>query len=206
MDIGGFRSEGSAGLCGPAPAYARSGRALLGLIGLVGIAGMGCAIALLAAGCDGLFGGNSNNTNRLDAMDQETIRIDQQQFRVWLALDDTQRQLGLMQVKAEELASIPNPDDPSGPPLHRGMLFAFPNEIPLAFWMYNTITALDIAYIDSAGRIVKTYTMAPLETRTYPSIAPAQYALEVRAGLFEEFGIGPGMLVEIPDSVLKAVR
>lgn len=135
-------------------------------------------------------------------MQKESITIGQQPFEVWLALNDEQRQFGLMQVTAEELAPISNPDA-SGPPIQRGMLFAFRHEMPLSFWMANTITPLDIAYIAPDGRIVKTYTMAPLETRVYPSIEPAQYALEVRAGLFEELGIEPGMVVQIPESVLK---
>ncbi len=83
------------------------------------------------------------------------------------------------------------------------MLFLFDQEMVLSFWMSNTITALDIAYIAPDGRIVKTYTMAPLETRIYPSIEPAQFALEVRAGLFAELGIVAGTYVEIPDSLLK---
>ncbi|MCL2330586.1 MAG: DUF192 domain-containing protein, partial [Phycisphaerae bacterium] len=84
------------------------------------------------------------------------------------------------------------------------MLFVFSNERSLGFWMANTITALDIAYIAADGRIVRTYTMAPLETRTYPSIEPAQFALEVRAGLFAELGIAAGQYVDIPESVLKS--
>jgi uncharacterized membrane protein (UPF0127 family) len=72
--------------------------------------------------------------------------------------------------------------------------------------MFNTIIPLDIAYINAQGQIVKTYTMAPLETRTYPSLEPAQFALEVLAGTFEQLGIGVGDHVEIPDSVLKDAR
>lgn len=174
---------------------------------LGGLALVGTAIALLGGGCEGgLTGNNPSLKNRLDTMDQATIRIDEQQFRVWLALDDTQRQRGLMQVEADQLAPVPNPDDPDGPPLYRGMLFVFPDERPLGFWMANTIIPLDIAYMDALGRIVNIHTMAPLETRTYPSIAPAQYALEVRAGLFDELGIQPGDVAEIPDSILKDVR
>ena len=135
-------------------------------------------------------------------MDKSTLRINDQTFEVWLALTSNQQTRGLMHVPAEELTPIARGDAVA--PVQRGMLFVFPDERELGFWMLNTITALDIAYISADGRIVKTYTMAPLETRIYPSIEPAKYALEVQAGLFEQLGIVAGQTVEIPESVLKA--
>jgi len=137
-------------------------------------------------------------------MQKTTIQIGNQSFEVWLALTDKQRELGLMQVTADQLAAIPNPPGSGLPQIERGMLFVFATEQPLSFWMFNTITPLDIAYIAPDGRIVKTYTMAPMETRIYPSIEPAQFALEVRAGLFAKLGITAGQHVEIPESVLKS--
>jgi uncharacterized membrane protein (UPF0127 family) len=85
------------------------------------------------------------------------------------------------------------------------MLFVFGDEELRSFWMYNTIIPLDIVYMRSDGVIVSTHTMAPLETRLYPSVEPAQFALEVRAGLLGELGIGVGDRAEIPSSILKVV-
>ena len=85
----------------------------------------------------------------------------------------------------------------------RGMLFVFEAEQPLAFWMLNTITPLDIAYIRTDGKLVKIHTMPPLTTQTFPSVEPARYALEVRAGTFAKLGIAEGDQAEIPTSVLK---
>jgi uncharacterized membrane protein (UPF0127 family) len=164
------------------------------------------AVMLAAVGCSNPTAAEPGKRNSLDTMQKATITINSQPFEVWLALDDEQRQLGLMQVPAEDLAPLPNPGSDNRAPTQRGMLFVFEREMPLSFWMANTITALDIAYIAPDGQIVKTYTMAPLETRIYPSIEPAQFALEVRAGLFAELGISAGMRVEIPESVLKGVR
>ncbi len=98
-------------------------------------------------------------------------------------------QIGLMNVTEAEL-----PED-------RGMIFVFGYDDLRSFWMRNTIIPLDIAYIRSDGVIVKTYTMAPLNEMGYPSIEPARYALEVRAGQFEKWGIKPGDRVIIPASV-----
>jgi len=156
-----------------------------------------------AAGC-GDGGVNPEFRNDLESMETARIQIRQQTFEVWLATEPAQQERGLMQVRAEELTPIP-PDAERGLPggAEPGMLFVFDSEQLRSFWMSNTLIPLDIAYIRSDGRIVKTHTMAPLETRLYPSIEPAQFALEVRAGLFAELGIGVGDPVEIPDTVLK---
>lgn len=134
--------------------------------------------------------------NELSTMNSDRISINGRTFEVWLAVSAQQQERGLMQVTEEELAPPTDADA-------RGMLFVFPDERQRSFWMYNTITPLDIAYISSDGRIVQTWTMAPLETTSYPSGEPARYALEVRAGLFEQYGIQVGDTVDFPDSILK---
>lgn len=141
--------------------------------------------------------------NDLSAMQITRMTIGDHQFEVWLAKSNRQRELGLMRVKPEELSSFQEPTSRGLSDIHRGMLFVFPFEQPLSFWMYNTITPLDIAYIRNDGRIVGIHTMAPLETRTYPSGEPARFALEVKAGLFASIGVKVGDRVQIPESVLK---
>jgi uncharacterized membrane protein (UPF0127 family) len=159
-------------------------------------------LLLLLGGCD-YTGGSSAKRNDLKAMEQARISIGPNQFEVWLAKTEQQRQLGLMQVKEDELASFQGQTSAGLSDINRGMLFVFKEEEPLSFWMYNTITPLDIAYIRTDGQIIGIYTMAPLETRTYPSGEPALMALEVKAGLFAALGIHVGDRVEIPASVLK---
>jgi len=162
------------------------------------------SIMWLTTGCHWL-GQSTEMKNNLDTMRTAGIQIQGHAFQVWLATTDEQQQRGLMQVRQEQLDPIA-PNAALGLPLgaDRGMLFVFSDEEPRAFWMYNTIIALDIAFIRSDGVIVMTHTMAPLETRLYPSVEPAQFALEVRAGLFAELGINPGMRVEMPESLLKS--
>lgn len=86
----------------------------------------------------------------------------------------------------------------------QGMLFVFPDERYLGFWMKNTITPLDIAYARMDGTIVTTHTMPILTLQTYPSYEPAMFALEVKAGTFERLGIAAGDRIDIPDEVFKA--
>jgi uncharacterized protein len=82
----------------------------------------------------------------------------------------------------------------------RGMLFVYPDERELSFWMKNTLIPLSIAYIDSEGRIVDILDMKPLDDRPphYLSSEPVQYALEVNKGFFEKRGVKVGDSVELP--------
>lgn len=82
----------------------------------------------------------------------------------------------------------------------RGMLFVFPSEQPLSFWMKNTLIPLSIAYIDSEGRIIDIQDMKPLddEPPNYDSSGPAQYALEVNKGFFNERGVEVGDRAKLP--------
>ena len=79
-----------------------------------------------------------------------------------------------------------------------GMLFVFSWESVLIFWMKGVLIPLDILYMDAAGVIVDIHTMIPepgvsdSELRTYPSAAPAQYALVVNAGVAESHGFSVG--------------
>lgn len=73
-----------------------------------------------------------------------------------------------------------------------GMIFVFPDEATRSFWMQDTYIPLDIAYLDASFRIIDIQQMEPLVTDTYPSAAPAMYALEVPLGWFAEHGVQVG--------------
>ncbi|MBA2713165.1 MAG: DUF192 domain-containing protein [Rubrobacteraceae bacterium] len=82
----------------------------------------------------------------------------------------------------------------------RGMLFVYPDERELSFWMKNTLIPLSIAYIDSDGRIVDIQDMKPLDDKPphYNSSEPVQYALEVNQGFYDEHGVKTRDRVELP--------
>jgi uncharacterized membrane protein (UPF0127 family) len=72
-----------------------------------------------------------------------------------------------------------------------GMLFIFPKEQVLSFWMRNVPFSIDIGYFDSRGRLINAHTMAgtsPLQRDealpTYSSLGAARFAVEVEAGFF----------------------
>ena len=73
-----------------------------------------------------------------------------------------------------------------------GMIFVFDDMAPRQFWMRNTFVPLDIAFMDTDHRIVDIQQMEPETDELTVSAAPAMFALEVRAGWFEEMGIQEG--------------
>jgi uncharacterized membrane protein (UPF0127 family) len=83
---------------------------------------------------------------------------------------------------------------------NRGMLFVYPDERELSFWMKDTLIPLSIAFIDSERRIIDIQDMKPLDDEPphYVSAEPAQYALEVNQGFFEKGGVKVGDRVDVP--------
>ena len=74
-----------------------------------------------------------------------------------------------------------------------GMLFDFERVQPVAMWMKNTLIALDMLFIDDAGRVVNVAeNTVPLSLATIPSAAPVLAVLEVNAGTARRLGIQPG--------------
>ncbi len=81
-------------------------------------------------------------------------------------------------------------------PENHGMLFVYPQEQILSFWMRNTRIPLDIAFIDRNGFILEIQQMEPHDDASHASKQPAMYALEMRKGWFEDHGVEPGERVE----------
>lgn len=81
-----------------------------------------------------------------------------------------------------------------------GMLFEYsePRSASHGFWMYKTLIALDIAYLDRDGIIGNIREMAPCESArgsdcpTYPAGVPFMQAVEMNAGFFQTHGIAQG--------------
>jgi uncharacterized membrane protein (UPF0127 family) len=107
--------------------------------------------------------------------EQTTIRVGNHEISVEVAADDPTRRRGLM-----ERESMPE---------NHGMLFIFPHEKVLGFWMKNTPLALSIAYADKQGYIVRIADLEPLSTDGVSSVRPALYALEMNRGWFKKNGV-----------------
>jgi len=110
---------------------------------------------------------------------QVLARGGKQSFMVEVANNPTEREYGLMCRRA--LA----PD--------RGMLFVFERSEPQAFWMRNTLIALDIIYLDAKGRVVSISRNArPLDETPLPSGGASQFVLEIAAGRALQIGLQVG--------------
>jgi uncharacterized membrane protein (UPF0127 family) len=84
-------------------------------------------------------------------------------------------------------------------PENRGMLFVYTEEEEeLSYTMEDTLVPLSIAFMDSEGRIVDIKAMEPGTGGPYTNEEPAQYALEVNQGFFEENGVEVGDRAELP--------
>jgi len=74
-----------------------------------------------------------------------------------------------------------------------GMLFVFPSERVMPFWMRNTLISLDMLWIDSNGKIVYIHEKAePLSEKSINPGRPARYVLELEGGSVHSFNIKVG--------------
>lgn len=149
---------------------------------------------LLLAACSG---GDTAGPPGSDLSGFETARIsiNGAQLEVWLAKTPAQQQQGLMFATADQLDPLPD-----GTP--RGMLFIFPTELFLSFWMRNTWVPLDLAYARPDGIIAETHALVPLDETPVTAGEPVQFALEVFSGTLAARGIGVGDLIVIPPEAL----
>ena len=140
-----------------------------------------------------LFGCNNKQKNENQQVQQTPIEFRKdaeiilikaegdtlRELNIEVADDDYQRETGLMYRDKMET--------------DQGMLFVFPNEEERGFYMKNTLIPLDLVYFraDSTALSIHTHTQ-PRDETTLPSNGPAQFVLEVNAGLLErwEFEVG----------------
>jgi uncharacterized membrane protein (UPF0127 family) len=102
--------------------------------------------------------------------------------QVEVASDPNERERGLM--FRTELAE------------NAGMLFVYPSEAPLSFWMKNTYLPLDMIFINDTMRIVGVVENAqPLTLEAHSVTTPARYVLEVNGLFVRRHGISPGSRV-----------
>lgn len=113
-------------------------------------------------------------------------------FALELALDPATRQRGL--------------GGRSGLSRNGGMFFAFRSPAPRSMVMRDCPEPIDVAFLDSEGRVVALHTMPPEPPRRpgesamqyerrlpeYPSGSPAQFAVEVAGGRLAQLGVQVG--------------
>lgn len=78
-----------------------------------------------------------------------------------------------------------------------GMLFIFEQAETQCMWMKNTLIDLDVAFLDTRGRIINVETMKAGTTDVHCSKAPSTQALEMNARWFNEHRVQPGQRVKL---------
>jgi len=118
----------------------------------------------------------------LAAPQTEQVKLDGHQFTVEIANNNAKREHGLM-FRVHMAAD-------------HGMLFVYSGAQPRAFWMKNTLIPLDIIFFDARKRLINVSADTPPcktpECPSYMSSAPAQYVLELNAGMAAKLGLKPG--------------
>lgn len=85
-----------------------------------------------------------------------------------------------------------------------GMLFIFPYEKQLSFWMHDTVLPLSIAFLDGEKTVIDMYEMLPSKSEIiYRSKRPGLYAVEMPAKWFVSHGVVPGdkLNFSLPDTL-----
>jgi uncharacterized membrane protein (UPF0127 family) len=86
-----------------------------------------------------------------------------------------------------------------------GMLFLFPEEQRLSFWMKNTFIPLDMVFVSREWKVVGVLENVPPHTENPRQVdATSQYVLEFVAGTVKRVGIGAGSVVRV-DGALPPV-
>ena len=105
-------------------------------------------------------------------------------FKIEVADDEAERSAGLMYRNFL-------PDD-------RGMLFIFPQQRQVGFWMKNTPLPLDLVFIDDQGVVQGVRQGEPFSEASITPGVPVQYVLELKRGTAERLGIKEGVEVRHP--------
>jgi uncharacterized membrane protein (UPF0127 family) len=81
-----------------------------------------------------------------------------------------------------------------------GMLFLYPGEQPVSFWMKNTLIPLDMLFLKADGSIAHiAHNAVPMDETPIDSGASVKAVLEVKGGTATALGIKEGDRVEYPD-------
>ena len=118
---------------------------------------------------------------------EEKISIESLFSKIEVVSNSQERKLGLMH--RENL------------PYDNAMFFIWEYKKRQCMWMRNTYIPLNVAYLDSSGKILEIYDMVPLSDESVCSKKRVRYALEVNLNWFEDNNILVGDVLDISNLV-----
>ena len=144
-------------------------------------------IALLALACFAGGCGNSGGAAATSAgLPTVPMKIGSKTFTLEIANDAAEREKGLMRRDAM--------------PADHGMIFVFPGEERLGFYMKNTRIPLDIIFLNANGVIVSIKQMRPYDVSTTYTDSPAKWAIELNQGQAAAAGLNVGDQLSVPEA------
>ncbi len=123
----------------------------------------------------------------LSVISEEKIIIESLFSKIEVVSNSQERKLGLMY--RENL------------PYDNAMFFIWEYKKRQCMWMRNTYIPLNVAYLDSSGKILEIYDMVPLSDESVCSKKRVRYALEVNLNWFEDNNILVGDVLDISNLV-----
>ena len=123
----------------------------------------------------------------LSVISEEKISIESLFSKIEVVSNSQERKLGLMY--RENL------------PYDNAMFFIWEYKKRQCMWMRNTYIPLNVAYLDSSGKILEIYDMVPLSDESICSKKRVRYALEVNLNWFEDNNILVGDVLDISNLV-----
>jgi len=118
------------------------------------------------------------------------IQVAGRRIEVEVALTPAQRAKGMMHRRKI------GPDE--------GMLFVFPYDARIPFYMRNTYVPLSIAFLTSGGVVLNIEEMKPLTEHYHHPLVECRYALEMPAGWFARHQVKPGDRILLPPEARTA--
>ena len=118
---------------------------------------------------------------------EEKISIERLFSKIEVVSNSQERKLGLMYRE-----NLPYDD---------AMFFIWEYKKRQCMWMRNTYIPLNVAYLDSSGKILEIYDMVPLSDESVCSKKRVRYALEVNLNWFEDNNILVGDVLDISNLV-----
>ena len=153
------------------------------------------ALAMVVVMCASLFQACSDSPSKKNTVGFDTyfyMEIGGKPFRARLAMSDSEKARGLMGVK-----SLGEND---------GMIFVYDAPQKMSFWMKNTLIGLDLAYLDSDGKILEIKRLYPRSLDPVESASDKiYYCIEMNSGWFAKNGIKAGDRLNL-DALGKAVE
>jgi len=82
-------------------------------------------------------------------------------------------------------------------PANQGMLFVYPQQQTLCFWMKDMRFSVDMIWTDAQQQV--THIAADIAPQTYPKqfCAPGEYVIELRAGQVQANGLSTGQYLQL---------